>query len=47
VAVAKKAGRDTKPPSAPTPACADPGPFVATPPAAAPAPAASAAAQKS
>ena len=47
LAVAKKAGRDTKPPSAPTPACTDPGPFVATPPAAAPAPAASAAAQKS
>jgi hypothetical protein len=30
---AKKAGRDTKPPVA-TPACADPGPFVAAAPAA-------------
>lgn len=32
-ASAKKAGRDTKPPVA-TPACADPGPFVAAAPAA-------------
>lgn len=37
---AKKAGKETKPPVA-TPPCADPGPFVYTPPA--PAPAASAA----
>ncbi len=35
----KKAGKDAKPPVA-TPACADPGPFVYTPPAAASAPAA-------
>ena len=35
----KKAGKDVKPPVA-TPACADPGPFVYTPPAAASAPAA-------
>lgn len=32
----KKAGREVKPP-VPTPACADPGPFVFTPPGAAPA----------
>lgn len=32
-AAAKKAGRDTKPPVA-TPACADPGPYVAAAPAA-------------
>ncbi len=35
-AQAKKAGKDVKPPSATAP-CADPGPFVFTPPAAAPA----------
>lgn len=38
----KKAGKDPKPPSA-TAACADPGPFVYAPPAAASAPAAAAA----
>jgi hypothetical protein len=38
----KKAGRETKPP-VPTPACADPGPFVYPPPAAASAPAMAAA----
>jgi hypothetical protein len=38
-AEAKKAGKETKPP-VPTPACADPGPFVYPPPAAASAPAA-------
>jgi hypothetical protein len=38
-ASAKKAGKETKPPTA-TPPCADPGPFVYTPPAAASAPAA-------
>jgi hypothetical protein len=37
----KKAGKDAKPPVA-TPACADPGPFVYAPPAAASAPAAAA-----
>ena len=44
LAHAKKAGKDVKPVD--TPACADPGPFVATPPAAAPA-AAQPAAKKS
>jgi hypothetical protein len=44
-AAAKKAGKDVKP-SAATPPCTDPGPFAYTPPAAAPASAASAA-QKS
>ena len=39
----KKAGKDAKPPVA-TPACADPGPFVYAPPAAASAPAAAASA---
>ena len=39
----KKAGKDSKPPVA-TPACADPGPFVYTPAAAASAPAAAASA---
>lgn len=38
---AKQAGKETKPPVA-TPACADPGPFVYTPPDAAPAVAAAA-----
>jgi hypothetical protein len=42
-AAAKKGGKDVKPPTA-TPDCADPGPFVYPPPAAAPAPAAPAAA---
>ena len=37
-ASAKKAGKEVKPPTA-TPACADPGPFVYPPPAAASAPA--------
>ena len=40
-AQAKKAGKDVKPPVA-TPPCADPGPFVYTPPEAAPAAAAAA-----
>jgi hypothetical protein len=42
-AAAKKAGKDTKPPTA-TPDCADPGPFVYPPPAAGAAPAAAPAA---
>ena len=41
-AEARKAGKATKPPTA-TPACADPGPFVAAAPASATAPAAAAA----
>lgn len=43
---AKANGKEAKPPVA-MPACADPGPFVQTPPAAAPAPAAAEPAKKS
>lgn len=43
---AKANGKDAKPPVA-TPACADPGPFVYTPPTAAPAPVAAEPAKKS